>query len=124
MPIPIFIKIEDKIFEAELNDGKVAQAVAGKLPLTIRMSRWGDEYYGDCGVRESETEDAREIMAVGELAYWPPGGALCIFFGPTPASTDEKPRAASAVVPIGKVLRDAENMGQFGGSIQATFSKT
>jgi hypothetical protein len=44
---------------------------------------------------------------VGELGYWPPGSAFCIFFGRTPASTDDRPRAASAVNIIGKVLGDA-----------------
>ena len=46
-------------------------------------------------------------MEVGELGYWPPGTAFCIFFGPTPASHDQTPRAASNVNPFGMVDGDA-----------------
>jgi hypothetical protein len=46
-------------------------------------------------------------MAVGEIAYWPPGKAFCIFFGRTPASVDGAPRAASAVNPLGRLTGDA-----------------
>ena len=42
-------------------------------------------------------------MEVGEVAYWPPGQALCIFFGPTPASVGDEPRAASPVNPLGSI---------------------
>jgi hypothetical protein len=51
--------------------------------------------------------DARAEVEVGELGYWPVGHAFCVFFGPTPASTDERPRAYSPVNILGRVLGDA-----------------
>ncbi|MCK4850890.1 MAG: hypothetical protein KAT11_06040 [Phycisphaerae bacterium] len=103
---------------AELNESVSAKALLEKLPLKLRMSRWGDEYYGDCGVSVEEGPEARDLMEVGELAIWPPGSALCIFFGPTPASVDEEPRAASNVNPIGRISSGAEALKKLGPSIQ------
>ncbi len=104
--------------KAQLNESVSAEALVKKLPLELRMSRWGDEYYGDCGVSVEEGPEARELMEVGELAIWPPGSALCIFFGPTPASTGEEPRAASKVNPIGRISSGVEALKKLGPSIQ------
>ena len=104
--------------KAQLNESVSAEALVKKLPLELRMSRWGDEYYGDCGVSVEEGPEARELMEVGEVAIWPPGSALCIFFGPTPASTGEEPRAASKVNPIGRISSGAEALKTLGPSIQ------
>ena len=103
---------------AQLNDSPSAKALLEKLPLDLRMSRWGDEYYGNCGLEVEEEPQARDLMEVGELAVWPPGSALCIFFGPTPASTGEEPRAASKVNPIGRISSGVEALKKFGPSIQ------
>ncbi len=103
---------------AELNESVSAKALVDKLPLEFRMSRWGDEYYGDCEVSGADGPEARDLMEVGELAIWPPGSALCIFFGPTPASVDEEPRAASKVNPIGRIGSGAEELKKLGPSIQ------
>ena len=103
---------------AQLNETPSAEALVKKLPLELRMSRWGDEYYGDCGVSVQEAPQARELMEVGELAIWPPGSALCIFFGPTPASAEDEPRAASKVNPIGRISSGAEALKKLGPSIQ------
>ena len=115
----VSIKIQNQRFAAELNDTPAAQQLLEALPLNLRMSRWGQEYYGDCGLTIELDESAREVMEVGEIAYWPPGSALCFFFGPTPASTDERPRAASAAVPLGKLTGSAEAMKSFGPGIEA-----
>ena len=104
--------------KAQLNESVSAEALVKKLPLELRMSRWGDEYYGDCGVSVEEGPEARELMEVGEMAIWPPGSALCIFFGPTPASAGEQPRAASKVNPIGRISSGAEALKKLGPSIQ------
>ena len=119
MPTRITIKAGGTSFAAELNDSESAAAFAKVLPTTIRMSRWGDEYYGNCGISVSQSADARDETKVGELALWPPGNALCIFFGPTPASRGSEPRAASPVNPIGKLLDSPDPLRKMGSSISA-----
>ena len=119
MPKPIKITIDSISFDAELNDSTTAEMLHKTLPVELRLSRWGDEYYGGCGVASPEAEGAREIMEVGELAYWAPGSAFCIFFGPTPASSDERPRAASPVVPLGRINGTTEPLRSMGGSVVA-----
>lgn len=123
MSTRIRIEIGKLSLDAELSDASAAEEVARKLPLQVRMSRWGSEYYGDAGIAIKEDATARQLMEVGEIAYWPPGSALCIFFGPTPASTDERPRAASPVLPVGRILSDTGSLAGLGRSVRARFMK-
>ena len=93
---------------AELNDSQTAAAILDALPIEASGNRWGDEIYFSIPVQEEAAPDARAEMEIGELAFWPPGTAFCIFFGPTPASNGDQPRAASPVNPIGRVVEDVE----------------
>jgi hypothetical protein len=97
-------------FPAELNDSATAEAVWEALPIEASASRWGDEIYFEIPVRLDEAEDARQDMQVGELAYWPVGAAFCIFFGPTPVSRGDQPRAYSNVNPLGTVHGDTTGL--------------
>ncbi len=54
---------------------------------------WGDEIYFAIPVSLKE-DGPRATVEVGDLGYWPPGRAFCIFFGPTPASRGDEVRAA------------------------------
>jgi hypothetical protein len=92
--------------EAELNDSKCAQSIWEGLPIEETTNLWGEEIYFAIPVKAELEQDAREVLSAGELGYWPPGHAFCIFFGPTPASRGNEIRAASAVNVIGKVLSD------------------
>jgi uncharacterized protein len=78
--------------EAELNTSQTATLIWTALPIEATAQTWGDEIYFSIPVRASEEEDARAVVDVGTIAYWPPGNAFCIFFGPTPASRNRKPR--------------------------------
>jgi hypothetical protein len=120
MPTPVIIKTGDLNLNAELNDSPSAGKLKELLPLEFSMSRWGEEYYGDCGIKAALSQDARDVMEVGELAVWPTGRALCIFFGPTPASEGDEPRAVSPVNPVGKLISDFRGLKKLGGSIQVT----
>ena len=92
---------------AELNDSPTSQQIWSALPIEGRANIWGDEIYSEIPVIADQATDARAQVEVGELGYWPVGHAFCIFFGPTPVSTDERPRAASPVNILGRVLGDA-----------------
>jgi len=119
----VLICIQDLKLEAQLDDSQAASRLAAALPRTVRMSRWGDEYYGPCPLDIAEEASARELMEVGEIAYWPPGKALCFFFGPTPASTDPRPRAASPVVPLGRIIEGAEGLKKLGSAVEARIER-
>lgn len=93
--------------KATLNESLTAMRIMEALPLEGKAVRWGEEIYFSIPVNVGESEDAKQDMEVGELAYWPSGSAFCIFFGPTPVSTDDIPRAYSNVNPFGQLDEDA-----------------
>ena len=90
---------------ALLNDSKTAQAIWEALPFRSVGNRWGDEIYFSIPV-ELDEESARAVVELGDLGYWAPGTAFCIFFGPTPASRGSEIRAASPVSVFGRLEGD------------------
>ena len=92
--------------EAQLNESKTATAIWDVLPIDATGETWGDEIYFDIGLTVG-LESPRDVVAVGDLGYWPPGKAFCIFFGPTPASQGDEIRPASPVNVLGRVDGDA-----------------
>ena len=96
--------------KATLSDGPTSNRLWEILPISASVNTWGEEIYFEIPLEMPLESSAREEMAVGEIAYWPPGKAFCIFFGPTPASTGEVPRAASAVNPLGDVEGDVKRL--------------
>ena len=120
----IKIEIGEVKVEAELNGSKTAQSIWEALPIKGSANLWGEEIYFAIPVKSGQEQGARDVVSSGELGYWPPGHAFCIFFGPTPASRGDEIRAASAVNIIGKVLGDPKvfRMAKDGGEI--TLEKT
>lgn len=92
--------------DAVLNDTAAAGAIWDALPLAVAGQTWGDEIYFSIPVK-AKTESPRETVDMGDLGYWPPGSAFCIFFGPTPASRGTEIRPASAVTVFGRIVGDA-----------------
>ncbi|TET09509.1 hypothetical protein E3J84_05085 [Candidatus Aerophobetes bacterium] len=92
---------------AILNDSPMAQVLWKSLPLESSVNRWGDEIYFSTSLKEAGGEK-REVVDKGDIAFWSPGSALCIFFGLTPASRGEEIRPASEVILVGKVEGDLE----------------
>ncbi len=91
--------------EAVLNNSETAKAILAALPIEASAQTWGDEIYFSIGV-DIEPEDPQATVDMGDLGYWPPGTALCIFFGPTPMSRGSEIRPASPVNVFGKVEGD------------------
>ncbi|MEC9308361.1 MAG: cyclophilin-like fold protein, partial [Chloroflexota bacterium] len=100
--IPIRIEIEDIEITGVLNDSEAANSVLEVLPLDSSFNTWGDEIYFSIPV-EINVVNGQEIVEDGDIGYWPPGHAFCIFYGETPASRNGEIRAASEVAIIGKI---------------------
>ncbi|MBU4388918.1 MAG: hypothetical protein KKH84_01250 [Proteobacteria bacterium] len=106
----IIISVEDLSVTAELNDTNTAEKIFEALPIEGTANVWGDEIYFDIPLELDLENDAKADVEVGELGYWPSGPAFCIFFGPTPVSRDEKPRAYSPVNIFGRIIGDSTRL--------------
>ncbi|MBW1997193.1 MAG: hypothetical protein JRJ29_04425 [Deltaproteobacteria bacterium] len=91
---------------ASLYDNPTADALWENLPIEGTANTWGEEIYFGIPVSVQEAPDATDVVEMGELGYWPPGSAFCIFFGRTPASRGDEIRAASPVNRFGRVEGD------------------
>ena len=101
----ITITVEDVRISAELNNSETAKKIWKVLPIEGNVNTWGDEIYFSTPVN-AESENAKAVVSEGDLGYWPPGNAFCIFFGLTPASQGNEIRPASPVNIFGKVIGD------------------
>jgi hypothetical protein len=91
---------------AVLHLSPTADAIWSALPIEARANTWGDEIYFSIPVKTDLEKNAQEVVQLGDLGYWPPGTAFCIFFGPTPTSHGDEIRPASAVNIVGNVQGD------------------
>ena len=99
----IVIVINEIELNATLLDTNTADAIYNAIPINGFAQKWGDEIYFEIPVKMEQEAEAKEEVEVGDLAFWPIGSAFCIFFGRTPVSTGNKPRAYSPVNVFGKI---------------------
>ncbi len=92
--------------DAMLNSSATADSVWAALPIKARASRWGDEVYFSTPVKADGDPKAADVVPLGAVGYWPPGNALCLFFGPTPVSRGNECRGASPITVIGQIEGD------------------
>jgi len=104
---------------AELNETKTARAIWEALPIKGNANTWGDEIYFSIPV-SLEEEDAKELVGMGDLGYWPLGTAFCLFFGPTPMSRGQEIRPASPVNVFGRITGDAKVLKQVASGAEIT----
>ena len=101
------VKITDGsvVVDAALNDTAIASMIWDALPIEASGNTWGDEIYFGIPVAAGD-EAGQEVVDLGDLGYWPPGSAFCIFFGPTPMSRGDEIRPASPVTVVGNISGD------------------
>ena len=110
------------VMEAELNQSRTAQQIWDALPIEVPGNMWGDEIYFSIPI-DAETDNAQAVVGLGELAYWPPGTAFCIFFGPTPMSRGAEIRPASPVNVVGRLLGEPRDFKQVGNGTVVKIEK-
>ena len=100
--IIIKTKVKEIILSIIPVDNPTTQAIDKILPVESRAQTWGDEIYFDTSIN-APSQGATTDVSIGDVAYWPQGKCLCVFFGKTPMSSSDKPVPASEVVIVGKV---------------------
>ncbi len=91
---------------------KTCKAIWDALPMELHLSRWGEELYGDIPVSIG-AENSQEECEIGDIGYWVSGSGFCIFWGRTPVSTSDKPKAASPINVFAHIEGDPTAFGQF-----------
>ena len=122
MPRTIRITAGNVTMDATLNETATASEIWDALPITARANIWGDEIYFAIPVHRAE-ENAKATVGLGDLGYWPPGNAFCIFYGPTPMSRGDEIRPASPVNIVGKVVGDAKAFNQVSSGTKVTITE-
>lgn len=122
MPHSISITAGSISLDAELNDGLTAAAIWDALPIAATGNTWGDEIYFRIPVA-ADGSNLNEVVQMGDLAFWPPGNAFCIFYGPTPASRGDEIRAASGVEIVGRILGDATQLRQVSAGVDVAIDR-
>ena len=104
--ISIIFTESDKTAYIELDNSqspKTVKAILDNLPIEVKINRWGDELYTDKTPIVAEEENARSVVKPLDVAYWPEGNTLCLFYGPTPISIS--PDEILPYLPVNKVGR-------------------
>ncbi len=102
----VFLDIGREI-SIELDDSrspKTVQAILENLPIEVKINRWGDELYTERTQIVEGEEDGKRQVNLFDVAYWPEGNALCLFYGPTPISEEGKILAYSPVNIVGRII--------------------
>jgi hypothetical protein len=108
--------------QAELNSTRTARALLDILPVKAKANTWGDEIYFDVPLG-MEIENGQEVVEIGDVAYWPDGPSLCLFFGRTPASRGTEARAASPVTVVGRIVGDPRMLKAVKSGAKVTVEK-
>jgi hypothetical protein len=80
------------------------QAILENLPINVNINRWGEELYTDKTLIAVSEENSTKLVELFDVAFWPPGQAICFFYGPTPISKPDKILTYSPVNVVGKII--------------------
>lgn len=105
----IKIKAGNVEVKGELKETSLAEKIFSSLPFSSKANIWGDEIYFEIPVDEKVKNGVKEVEK-GDIAYWPDGKCMCLFFGPTPISRSGKIIPASEVEVLGKITEGIENL--------------
>ena len=111
----------------ELNDTlspKTCQSIIDSLPFSVNAHVWGEEIYTDESPISQAEENAKDLVSINDVAYWPSGKAICLFFGPTPIGKKGEIKPYSPVNVVGIIISaDKSIIKKFTDGQEITFKK-
>lgn len=116
-------KLSEVILELDdANSPKTVRKFVKKLPFTVELNVWGDEIYTSESPISQPEENAKSTVELNDVAYWPTGKAICLFYGPTPIGKNGEITPASPVNTVGKILSPDKTILRQADGQSATFS--
>lgn len=116
-----------KNIDLELDDTmcpKTVKSFLQNLPFTLGVNLWGEEIYTNESPINVDEENAKAQVELYDVAYWPTGKAICLFYGPTPIGTKNEIKPYSPVNVIGKILKpDKKILSELKNGTNVTFKK-
>jgi len=115
----ITIEIDDT------NSPKTCASFLKSLPFSVNAHIWGEEIYTDESPITQPEENAKDLVSLNDITYWPAGKAICLFFGPTPIGKKGEIKPYSPVNVIGKIVSaDKSVIKNFKEGAKITFQKS
>ncbi len=95
-------------YHAELDDSDLSNAVwLSAKPFTAQVNELGCSIFFEMPLDVEEEGERQTKFEVGDIAWWPGVGALCIFYGPTPLSgEDGKPVHKYKCIKLARIIGD------------------
>ena len=116
-----------KNIDLELDDTMCPNTVKSflqNLPFTLGVNLWGEEIYTNESPINVDEENAKAQVELYDVAYWPTGKAICLFYGPTPIGNKNEIKPYSPVNVIGKILKpDKKILSELKKGTNVTFKK-
>ena len=112
----------------ELDDAfspKTCKDILDSLPFSVNAHLWGEEIYTDESPITQAEENAKDLVDLNDVAYWPSGKAICLFFGSTPIGKKGEIKPYSPVNVVGKIIgSDKSVIKNFKEGTKITFQKS
>ena len=104
---------------------KTCTSFLESLPFSVTVHIWGEEIYTDESPITQSEENAKDLVNLNDVAYWPNGKAICLFFGPTPIGKKGEIKPYSPVNVIGKIINPDKNiLSKMNEGTKITFQKS
>ena len=118
-------ELENITIELDDTDSpKTCASFLKSLPFSVTAHIWGEEIYTDESPIIQSEENAKDLVNLNDVAYWPNGKAICLFFGPTPIGKKGEIKPYSPVNVIGKIINPDKNiLSKMNEGTKITFNK-
>lgn len=98
----MIINYNDFNLNIKLNNSQTSKAIQKLNDFKAKINTWGEEIYFETPLKTAKLEpNSRDVINLGEVAYWVEGSSIAIGFGPTPASLGNEIRLVTKVNIIG-----------------------
>ena len=117
--------LENIIIELDCtNSPKTCKDILDSLPFSVSAHLWGEEIYTDESSITQPEENAKALVELNDVAYWPSGKAMCLFFGPTPIGKKGEIKPYSPVNVVGKIIKPNKSiLKNFNDGTKISFKK-